>query len=810
MVIKPSPLGSASILAAWLMVWPMPDARGQTPPIDPDVPLSSCRPVTPAAVHRVPASPCGDCLGEPFLVNRRLTLIEDGTVPCVEVDTMEATRCVFQTGADRSGTIRLARRASGPWLEDRDGRPHAVVGTPVTRDGSSASGAFIVGTVPDADGKVACVGATGRDAASTTPATDMVDYCVLETARAETNVARDEYGSPRRLLNWATRPVGTTSVPHPDGAVLVSLDPERLIAWYSEQGAALNFSDGIERDRDGLFIGPWYTCHYIETGGVQVPAAKRPSTRSFPPPGVYDVNSRIRWLVANPYVTIANDSPIDPRGGPPPPRLVHPCPWPHDALARREPKRGGHRLVHLGARLDGGQPGCPDHVTHHFVPPRLRGGSSSLRCDHPDRGRPGRAGRHRFEFSSPSERALARTPPARMFSRSTEPAGRPCVMPARGRPQVTLFAVLALIPVVVAGDPGEGRLLIAERLPRIVHRGGPFLRRPEVTTVTFAGDDPKLVARLEAFGERIVRSSWWRQVADGYCLGTDDCIGPGRPGRAVRLGRRLPGRIRDVDVEALLQEEARTGALAGLGPDALVLVYLPGGVVLRDAFHAHYCRGGPRALHRLLRAGPISFPYAVVPRCGGEAETTATASHEIVEAATNPDPDHPGFRIGSGSPAVAFTAFGAEPVDPCRLLNLDRHRAHEGGFRVQRAWSNQAAARGVDPCVPSVPDRPYVALVPRQPVVRLASEGATASIVLDAASDRVVPGWTVSALDLTGAEEGRPYVDARLDRGRVANGDVAVLTLRVVRLHPRQISIVGLVSRLGTHSHVWPVAVSMR
>ena len=176
-----------------------------------------CRPVTPAAVHRVPTL-CGDFLGEPFLGNRRLALIEDGTVPCVEVDTMEATRCVFETGSDSSGVSRLARRASGPWLEDREGNRYAVVGQPVTRDGALGGGAFIVGTVPDANGSAACVGASGHDAAAHGPP-ERRDVGVLEVAGSETNAS----GPP--LVNHVTRYVGTTTLVHPDGVAPAYVDP---------------------------------------------------------------------------------------------------------------------------------------------------------------------------------------------------------------------------------------------------------------------------------------------------------------------------------------------------------------------------------------------------------------------------------------------------------------------------------------------------------------------------------------------------------------------------------------------------------
>jgi hypothetical protein len=289
-------------------------ARAQAP----EVPTTTCRPVTPVALHAAPNTCVStDFMGQPFRVNRRLSPIEAGTVPCIEVDTMEATRCRFETGARARAVSRLAGPASGPWLQDVEGRDYAVVGQPVTRDGSAASGAFIVATVADAEGTTPCVGASGHDAVSAEGSTDMADWCALETAGSETNVTRDEYGAPQRLLNHADRHVGTTSFPHPDGAELVAFDPDRSIAWYTGYGAALNDTGGTERDQNGQeFPGPG-RCHLIEIMGYQVPAAKRPSTRTTPYPGSVNVNSRIRWLPVNPYVTIANDLPFDPRGAAP-------------------------------------------------------------------------------------------------------------------------------------------------------------------------------------------------------------------------------------------------------------------------------------------------------------------------------------------------------------------------------------------------------------------------------------------------------------------------------------------------------------
>ncbi len=350
---------------------------------------------------------------------------------------------------------------------------------------------------------------------------------------------------------------------------------------------------------------------------------------------------------------------------------------------------------------------------------------------------------------------------------------------------------------------------IARRLPRVVYRGGPFIRRPRIVTVTFRGDDPKLVSRLEQFGARITRTRWWREVTEGYCAKARDCIGKGRPSVNVRLDAVLPAAVRDVDVETLLAREAEADRLGPLDTDTVILAYLPVGVGLSDAFVPRYCDSGPRAFHRALKIGKMKVAFAVLPRCGDEAQLTSTASHEIVEAVTNPDPSARGFAFEQSSANLGFTASGIEPVDPCGLLTMDNHRTLESGFVVQRAWSNRAASLGRDPCVPSV-TQPYVALVPRQSTVRLKQEGEGATITLDAAAAQLVPAWSLSAFDLTGHQDGAQYVDVSLDRTKVRAGQTANLTITFRKSNARGLCVVGVVSTIGNRSYMWPVAVIMR
>jgi hypothetical protein len=357
-------------------------------------------------------------------------------------------------------------------------------------------------------------------------------------------------------------------------------------------------------------------------------------------------------------------------------------------------------------------------------------------------------------------------------------------------------------------DAADGRLL-ARTLPRIEYRGGRFLRNPRLLTITFTSDDPKWVTRLEQFGAVMTRSAWWHEVSADYCAKPGLCIEEGSAAPPVQLDEVLPAEVRDTDIEALLRRSASTGQLGALDENTLLLVYLPEGVVLVDQT-TRYCAGRARALHRSLEIDNARIPFAVLPRCGDEAELTGTASHEILEATTNPFPAERGFAFLMSSAQSGFTAAGVEPVDPCGLITMDRHWTTENGFVVHRAWSNRAAALAHDPCVPSRADLPYVMLVPREPAVRLAREGETVSIELDASAAGVPKTWAISAFDLSGYQDDAQYVELGLAKSTIKSGESVTLTITSRKANPAQREIVALVSTLGVQSYMWPLLVMMR
>jgi hypothetical protein len=370
---------------------------------------------------------------------------------------------------------------------------------------------------------------------------------------------------------------------------------------------------------------------------------------------------------------------------------------------------------------------------------------------------------------------------------------------------IPFVAVLAAAGSVVAATSGTGGR-IAEALPRVEYQGGPFLREPRVVAVTFRGDDTRVVSALAAFAGLVTRSAWWQGATKGYCAVGVGCVGRGREARSVVVDLAWPEAVGDSDVSARLEEAIAAGQVGEIDAETVLLAFLPAGVAVEDGFGRRYCDGGPRAFHRMLRGAAPGVASAVLPRCGGLRELTATASHEVLEAATNPDPARRGFALTPRAAHIGFTYAGVEPVDPCGVLTRDGHRIEADGFVWQRAWSNDAAESGRDPCGGPAP---FVALVPRTPTVRL-RPGERRTVALDASSDRPTGTWRVRARAVTSGDEGGPCVRASLDRSRVASGDTVVLTLGGLRAPADEVCLVGLESMRAGITRLWPLAVVMR
>ena len=250
------------------------------------VTYSTCAPVTVTRLH-----------GEGFAGNSRIARIEGGKVGCLHAETGEKAECLFSTdGAS----------PSGKWVEAADGH-YAKTGQAITLQGVPGGDWVVAARVSDA-GTVPCVAPSGQDTAGLlVEGTELATTCVVEDVNQEYNVLSIYSFAP--LVNYTDIEVCSVSNPHPDNAQLtrtVTLASGATAYCYTGVGAALNDINGTERASTGLYLTETEHCHMIVTSGYEVPAAKRPATRSLPAPGSVNFDSFIAWRPVNTNFDIAN------------------------------------------------------------------------------------------------------------------------------------------------------------------------------------------------------------------------------------------------------------------------------------------------------------------------------------------------------------------------------------------------------------------------------------------------------------------------------------------------------------------------
>lgn len=309
-------------------------------------------------------------------------------------------------------------------------------------------------------------------------------------------------------------------------------------------------------------------------------------------------------------------------------------------------------------------------------------------------------------------------------------------------------------------------------VPQIEDQGGSVLHTPHIVTVTWPGD-PNASA-FETFGDDLGASAYWQAVTSEYG------VGPAwsNPESHVRLTEEPVASWTDTALATWLADHLASYATYGLpAPDTetLYVLYLASGTDI-NVIGSYACFGGIRGYHDSLPGS--GYPYAVVVQCTGDTAGDATqyASHEIVEASTDPNPNGVPAYTGIDGEHVAwavFQDFADEVADMCEnyfssvvevpLPNVREPDAGADGgdggssdtglpaadagsplFQVQRSWSNASAAAGHDPCVP-VGGGPYASVTPlNQQLISLDLSWFGGSSNVQTLGYRVLVGQTMS------------------------------------------------------------------
>jgi hypothetical protein len=133
-------------------------------------------------------------------------------------------------------------------------------------------------------------------------------------------------------------------------------------------------------------------------------------------------------------------------------------------------------------------------------------------------------------------------------------------------------------------------------------------------------------------------------------------------------------------------------------------------------------------------AANVDYSYAVIPDCTGMlADVTSTASHELIESATDPyDAPKAGWFMDAPTPSLWYAAYPEEVGDLCEY----EANTTEGMWTVQRIWSMTAAAAGGSPCVPVPAGEVYFSTTSSPNQMQTVPAGGSATFTMT--------GWSTS------------------------------------------------------------------
>jgi hypothetical protein len=393
-------------------------------------------------------------------------------------------------------------------------------------------------------------------------------------------------------------------------------------------------------------------------------------------------------------------------------------------------------------------------------------------------------------------------------------------------------------------------------VPQVQTNGGPVLTSPQIVTVTWP--DETNAAALESFGDDIGPSMYWADATHEYG------VGPGWSGPVshVRLTEQPIASWSDVQLDAWVADHLANNTMYGMpAPDGnTVYVFYLSPTTSLSYGGMDACQQGIGGYHISLAGS--DYAYAVILQCDGNQlrEATSSASHELVEAATDPHPNDIAAYYGFDPAHLAwdvFQSFQDEIADACefyhgpsgafygQLFPVIEYAGDAGGgppdaalvpdagtvtYDVQRTWSNASAAAGHDPCVP-VAAGPYFNVTPMgQETVTLnlsgigggsnaqglgydIKKGQTKTIAVGFHSDAPTSGpWTISVSEgnpLLGGSQTGSHVTTTIDHASGQNGDVGYITVTVNSIDTSMDGeLLTIESQLnGTRSYV-PILIS--
>ena len=392
-------------------------------------------------------------------------------------------------------------------------------------------------------------------------------------------------------------------------------------------------------------------------------------------------------------------------------------------------------------------------------------------------------------------------------------------------------------PPVDHGAPSSTYPAFKPDLANLANNGGVVLTSAVIVPVTWPNDPG--ADYFEQFADGIGTSDYWKKTTAEYG------VGPGKSGASnhLRLTTPAPAVMSDQDLDNFVIQNAGDPATShwpAPTDQTVYLLMLPQSMSLtlggQDA-----CGQGIGGYHTNTTVNGKQVAYAIVPRCafGGATtaqqlldEATQSASHELVEAATDPHPQTDAAWVGYDDNHLSFDffqQFQSENADSCEFFKSSFYKNTETNFafNVQRSWSNQSAQAGHDPCVPLLAT-PYFNVAP------IGAEDLTVDLsTVGGAAGSKTKGYTVKVGEtrtfavglysdaptsgpwaLTVAESnpifGAPKTSrlaVSIDKQTGQNGEKAYVTVTVKVAGKTKAELLTITSSSGQSKHYMPILI---
>ena len=357
--------------------------------------------------------------------------------------------------------------------------------------------------------------------------------------------------------------------------------------------------------------------------------------------------------------------------------------------------------------------------------------------------------------------------------------------------------------------------------PQVEFFGGAVLSSPKVVPVYFGNDQTTFTDQITTYLGKLVSTAatYWTPAVGEYLVGPPTIATP------VQL-TESPGAspLADATIQTWLADKLKNDP-AFPAPDAntVYALFYPAGTTITLGGQGGTSCSSFGGYHGSITYNNADVAYAVMPRCAkfgaltGIDAVTATTSHELIEAATDPYPNdqaNAGYaQVDNNHIIWEFVLGGGEVGDMCAQNPDSFFKQPTIGNYVQRSWSNKNALAGHNPCQPSA-GLPYFNSMPVLTDKISIGQGTTKGVTIpvgqsktiqvDLFSDAPTGGpWFVDAIDAATLQQQSPELELTWDKKSGQNGEKLYLTIKVLKASQYGAEAFIIESQLAQQTSVW-------